>query len=74
MNLFKILTIWKNQKTGSYNYGVAERWVYIKLFFLRIKQNKNNPSENADMSNEKGKSPSPKAYGIINVTASKFIA
>ena len=32
-----------------------------------------NPSENADMSNEKGIKPSPKAYGIIKVTASKFI-
>jgi len=26
----------------------------------------------ADMSNEKGKNPSPKAYGFNKVTASKF--
>lgn len=34
-----------------------------------------NPSDNADMSNEKGynKIPSPKAYGFFKVTASKFI-
>lgn len=33
-----------------------------------------NPSDNADMSNEKGyKKPSPKAYGFFKVTASKFI-
>jgi len=44
------LSIIKNK--FIFNYGVAERWVCLNLFFLRIKKN-NNPSDNADMSNEK---------------------
>jgi hypothetical protein len=44
-------------------YGVAERWVNIGFNLKKIKDY--NPSDNADMSNEKGKNPSPKAYGFI---------
>ena len=47
-------------------YGVAERWVNLGFNFLKIKQidfyyrkneNEITPSDNADMSNEKGISP-----------------
>ena len=48
--------------------GVAERWVNMRCNLIKLTDN-DNPSDNADMSNEKGvrcnNSPSPKAYGIL---------
>jgi len=44
--------------------GVAERWVNMRSNLIKLIDN-DNPSDNADMSNEKGGNPSPKAYGIL---------
>jgi hypothetical protein len=38
--------------------GVAERWVNLRFILFKNKK-LDNPSENADMSNEKGKIPPP---------------
>jgi hypothetical protein len=32
-------------------YGVAEHWIHLRFYLFKIK--KDNPSENADISNEK---------------------
>jgi len=36
-------------------YGVAEHWINLRIVLFKIKK-LDNPSENADMSNEKDKS------------------
>ena len=54
----------------NYIYRVAEHWVNLWFFFIKIKYNIS--SDNADMSNEKGNTP-PKVYGATNQSVSKFI-
>ena len=57
--------------------GVAERWVNMRCNLIKL-TDKDNPSDNADMSNEKGGirniffTPRLKLMEFYKVTASKF--
>jgi hypothetical protein len=56
---------------NDYVYGVAEHWVNMSFILFMIKYI--IPSDNADMSNDKGIAPRLKLMVLRLLSASKFI-
>lgn len=62
--------------TGIYNINTRQQNIGLNLIFIVYNNNKKEtPRDNADMSNEKAETASPKAYGIKKLRSlSKSIA